>query len=299
MTVLRGDIASHLEYGIKTNFLKSIKSATPMRNAIAQEVSSDGKAETYADLGTPSMPVETIDTPNITGVHEVSLIVTNKDYDLTIKVSHNAINDARVGNLDNWARQAGLQFIRHQDKICFEALNTGDLATSLPGYDGKRLFANDHFDENAVDVTPQDNLLALGGLTTANYKTARVAALRFLDARGEECNYNFNTLIVPPELENEAAQITDNAWAFGTANREINPYNGARRIVTPYLDTTAWILVAGDEMVKPLIFQMRQAPQLTVWDDENAPEGGMRYFKWSSRYAVAPAEWRTAIMGNS
>lgn len=298
MTIYREDIAQHLEYGVRTGFLKGQNTYTPMRSAIAAETTSTGKKEDYADLGTIPMPVETADLPTVRGTHEVSITVTNKDWDITIAISHNAINDDRVGNLDMWARQAGRNFERHMDKLCFLALNAGDGSTYGLCYDGQNLFSNSHADAGAEYTTAQDNLNGLT-LTLDNYETVSVAANLFMDGRGEYVGYNHDLLIVPPALRRTGAQIVDNEWAYDTGNRERNPYNGDRMMVIPWLDATAWFKVASGEMVKPIIFQLRQAPDLSVWDNEMAAEGGVRYYKFFARYYIGYGDWRTAICGNS
>lgn len=298
MAIFREDVAQQLAYGIRTGFLKGMKTYVPMRSAIAMETQSSGKSEDYADLGTVPMPVETVDMPSVRGTHEVSLTVTNKDWDITIGITHNAINDNRVGNLDAWARQAGRNFERHKDKICFLALNAGDGSTYGLCYDGLSFFDNSHVDQGAEYTTVQDNKFALT-LNLDNFETVHVAAQQFRDGRGEYVGYDYDLLIVSPTLKRVASQIADNEWAYDTANRERNPYRGTKAMVIPWLDSTAWFNVASQEEVKPIIFQNRQAPQLTVWDDEMAAEGGVRYYKWHARYYVGYGDWRTAAMGNS
>lgn len=299
MAIFREDVAAHLEYGIKTGFLKGQKTYTPVRQLIAQETTSSGKQEDYADLGAVPMPVEYADMVQVRGTHEVSLTITNKDWEVTIGITHNAINDNRVGNLETWARQAGRNFEKHMDKLVFLALNAGDGTTYGKCYDGLSLFNDSHYDPGAEYTTTQDNKYALT-LSLDNFETVKVAAARFKDGRGEYVGYDHDLLIVPPDLERIAAQITGNEWAYDTANREINPYNGkVRMLVNPWLDTTAWFLVASGEIVKPIIFQLRQAPKLSIWDDEKAAEGGVRFFKFHARYYVGYGDWRTAIMGNT
>lgn len=300
MTIFRQDIATHLTYGVKTGFLKGQKTYTPVRSAFVRETTSTGKSEDYSDVGTVPMPVAYDDMVQVRGTHEVNLTITNKDYEITIGISHNAINDDRVGNLDTWARQAGRNFEKHMDKLCFLALNAGDGTTYATGYDALSLFNNSHFDPGAEYTTVQDNLYDLA-LSIDNFETVRVAAKQFKDGRGEYVGYDHNLLVCSPALERIAKNITGNEAAMDTSNNEMNPYAGQVRgpLVSPYFDSTAWVVVAQDEIVKPIILQIRQQPVFVTWDDEKLGEGGVRFFKFHARYNVGVGDWRTVVMGKS
>jgi phage major head subunit gpT-like protein len=300
MTIFRNDIAGRLGYGVRSGFLKGQKTYTPVRSAFVRETTSTGKDEDYSDVGTVPMPVAYDDMVQVRGTHEVTLTITNKDYEITIGISHNAINDDRVGNLDTWARQAGRNFEKHMDKLCFLALNAGDASTYGLCYDGQNLFSASHADSGAEYTTAQDNQYGLT-LSLDNFETVRVAGQNFLDGRGEPVMMDYDLLIVPPALERIALNITGNPQAYDTANREENPYAGMmkRPLASTYLDATAWFLVASMEIVKPIILQIRQQPMLTMWDDERQGEGGVRYFKFHGRYNVGYGDWRTVLMGNT
>lgn len=298
MTIFRQDVAQHLEYGIRTGFLKGMKAYVPLRTPFTRETASTGKDEDYADLGVVPMPTETLDVPTIKGLHEVKLTITNRDWDLTVGITHNAINDDRTGDLDMWARQAGRQFERHKDKRCFQALNGGDGTTYGLCYDGQNFFSNSHTDAGAEYTTAQDNLNALT-LSIDNYETVEVASNNFVDGRGEYTGFMYDLIVGAPALKRTIAQITDNEWAYDTANNERNPYQGTKGLISPYFDATAWVLVASQEEAKPIILQIRQEPMLDVWDDLMAAEGGVRYYRWFARYDVGYGDWRLANMGNT
>lgn len=300
MTIYRQDIAAHLNYGVRTGFLKGQKTYSPVRSAFVRETASTGKQEDYSDVGTVPMPVSYDDMVQVRGTHEVNLTITNKDYEITIGISHNAINDDRVGNLDTWARQAGRNFEKHMDKLCFLALNAGDTSTYGLCYDGLTLFNNSHVDSGAESQTAVDNLNALS-LSLDNFETVWVAGQSFTDGRGEYVMYDHNLIITSPSNKRIARNIAENMEAYDTANREMNPYAGdiKKPLISPWLDSTAWFVVAADEIVKPIILQIRQQPQMVTWDDEKLGEGGVRYYKFHGRYNVGYGDPRTVIMGNT
>lgn len=322
--ITRTDVLAHLEASVRTGALKGSKGYTPIRSVFTREHPSDGAYEEYTDMGDPPWPVqgagkqgdggtdgrtgsEEVNRMNaggsirVVGGEERSLKVNNLDWYTAIGIKHNAINDDRAGDLENWARSSLSQFEKHKDYECFRALNTGAAATFGNGYDGLTFFNDSHLDPDAEYQTAQDNSYALA-LSLDNYETVKVAGAAFKGSRGQPVGLNHNLLIVPPDLERTAFQISANREAYDTANREANPYAGATNIlVAPggWLDATAWFAIDNSiDGSMPINLQVRQQPRLVMWDDETQ-EDAVRYFKIHARYTVFFGDWRTAIQGNT
>lgn len=323
--ITRKDIAAHLEANVRTGFLLGMKEYTPLRAAFTREVPSDGAFEVYTDMGTSPWPTQNagkagaggtdsrIGAPQVNQINagrqitvwgggEVALKVNNLDYEIAIGVTHNAIDDDKAGDIETWARQAARTFQKHKDYLAFSALNSGAATTNFGAcYDGGAFFAATHVDPNASYQTAQDNEYAVA-LSLDNFETVKVAAGKVLDGQGQPAGLNHNLLVVPPDLERIAAQITLNREALDTGNRELNPYAGSVRGLTApggWLDTTAWFVIDPNDLVKPLLLQNRQEAALSIVDDEFAGDGGVRYFIWKARYAVAYGSWRHAFQGNT
>ena len=322
--ITRTDILTHLERGVRVGFTVGMKSYTPLRDGFVKEQPSDGAFESYVDMGALPWPMaggglagsggtdprtgaETTGGLSeggpivVLGTEERSMIIYNRDWYVAIGVYHSAINDNRAGNLEAWARNAAVRFQQHMDFLAFDALNKGETTTDYgKAYDGLSMFNDAHVDRGAEYTTAQDNKYAVA-LTLDNFETVKVASSKYRDGRGQPVGLNHRLLIVPPELERVAAQITRNEAVYNTANREMNPYAGTTRyIVAPggWLDSTAWYLIDDSMPEKPIVFQMRQQPQLVTWDD-HTQGSGVRYFKWLARYTVAYGDWRLAIQGNT
>lgn len=321
--ITRGGMLVHLERGVRRGFLKGAKAYVPQRSAFAREAPSDGAFETYTNLSDHPWPVNnagevgykstdartgagitgSLDegrSIRIVGAAERGLIVYNVDWEVSIGITHNAINDDRAGELLDWAESAGQRFEQHKDYLAFAALNGGDGSTYGRAYDNLTFFNDAHLDPGAEYQTSQDNSYALS-LSFTNFKTVKIAASKFLDSRGQPVGYNHNLLIVPPDLEEEGAQVARNIEKSGTANRDINPYAGSvNLLVAPggWLDSTAWYVVAAGQLEKPINLQVRSEPQLVTWDDETQGNG-VRYFKWVARYNVFYGDWRLAAQGNT
>lgn len=321
--ITRTDVAAHLEHGVRAGFLAAIKAYAPMRAPFCAESPSDGAFEIYADMGDIPWPNHVSGqggyggsddrtgaektsglleggSVTIVGGEERGIIVYNDGWEITMGIYHDAINDNRVGNLEIWARSAGQRFEQHKDYLAFAALNGGDGTTYGKCFDGLSLFNDSHVYPKAEYTTAQDNSYALA-LSLDNFETVRVAGSNLKDSRGQPLRLVHNLLVHSINLERTAAQIVGNQEAYDTANREMNPYAGQTRgLMAPggWVDTTFWALIDDTLGEKPLMLQMREGPNLYTWDD-HTQGGGIRYFKWYARYAIAYAYWPAAIMGNS
>lgn len=322
--ITRTDIAAHLDAQVRIGFTVGATGYRPMRSAFVEEFPSTKAFELFADLGDQPWPVQnggklgssgtdartgaqiTGDLhmgaqPQVFGTSERAILVYPVDWEVTVGVTHNAINDDSTGDLEGWARGASLQFEKHKDYMSFAALNGGDGTTYGLCYDGLYFFSNSHVDPGAEYTTVQDNLYGLT-LTLDNFKAAKIAASKFLDSRGKPKGLNHSLLVVPPDLEYEAFQIASNPNAYDTGNNERNPYSGRTQVlVAPggFVDTTSWFLVDPTGPRKPIMLVVRQQPQLAIVDNELAGDGGVRYYKWHARYNFVYGDWRLALMGNS
>ena len=298
--MISGQVPKHLVQGARAGFLQALKDTPQQWRTIANEFPMSAKAVDLVDLGAAPMPVESGAGLTIQDFIEKTLQVKPKDWDITVYYSHNAMMDDQTGTLERRVRGAGTNFNKHMDKLIFQALNAGDAATYGLCYDGQYFFDTDHVDKGGHYQTNQSNKSAVS-LTLDNFEAAWVAATNFLDDQGEIAGNVPNLLIVPPAYKREAAQIADNREAYDVANRAINPWSGeVRYIVSPYLDSTSWFLVAGNEAVKPLMLVMREQPNLqSAWFDPAKPDGGHYCFKFFARYYVAYSDWRVAYQGNT
>lgn len=298
--IVRTDIAKSLEYGGRAQFLEAARAWPSNRALIASPATSTGKQETYIGLGAHPMPVKARGEAQVRGLNEYGITIVNEDWEVTLGVFHNAINDDRVGHVLPWMRSAGMRFEQAMDKRCFQALDGGDGSTYGLCYDGNEFFDTAHKDVGAEYTTNQANL-GTSTLTLDNFNTIWVLAKALKDARGEFVDMPFDLLIVPPALMVMASQLCDNNLAYDTANREINPYEGKfRYIVNPNMGSASWVISCSLLPEKPIIFQLREAPKLTVWDDDMVvQEGGIRYFKWTARYEVGYGDWRISYMGKT
>ena len=324
--ITRTDIRAHLDYGVKTGFVLGTKSYTPLRTPFCGSEPSTGAFELYADMGPVGWPrqnagtigsggtdsrtgapqagdLQSGESVTVTGGYENSMMVFNVDWEIVKAVTQNSIDDDRTGNLETWARSAGMRYEKHKDYLAFNALNNGESITAAigPCYDGLSLFNDSHVDKGAIYTTVQDNKLATI-LTLANFNSAYIAGSKFRDGDGQPVGLSHDLLIYPTDLRDIAKQIVDNPEKAGVGNRDINPNFGevvGLKAPGGWLDTTAWFIVDASMPEKPIFLQIRKEPLLEILVDPLAGDGGVRYYKFHARYQIACGDWRLIVEGNS
>jgi phage major head subunit gpT-like protein len=299
--MISGDVPTFLLAAARTGFLTTADPKVPAYTEIASTFNMDGKTGNIVDLGAAPMPQRSVGGPRFGDFIEKALKnVEPLDWEIPVGISYNAVKDDRTGTLEQKARSAGENFQLHLAQLCFKALNDGEATTNFgAGYDGLSFFNDSHVDKGANYTTAQDNKLATV-LSLANFTAARGAAMKFRNDQGMFPEYNYNLLVVPPELETLAWQITTVRGGSDDSTKG-NPFAGnTKYMVTTQFDATAWVLVAGGLSIKPIIVVLREAPNLqSAWFDPKAPDGGMFYFKFYARYNHVYGDWRTAILGNT
>ena len=296
---LSGNVPNHMIIGARTGFLNAIKTTPMPWQQVAGQLPMGSHAVDLVDLGAAPMPIEGSPVEQNSLVERV-LQVTPRDWSTVVKVSYNALADDQTGTLDRRVRSAGERFQQHMNNLVFKALDAGDAATYGLCYDGNEFFDNAHVDKGAAYTTGQDNVSALA-LSLDNFATVFNASALFRDDQGEFVEHNYDLLVVPPALRQIAAQIAENQEAYDTGNRERNPFSGVvRYLVSPQMNTTAWVLAASGESFKPLYLAMREQPNLQdAWFDPRGADGGSYNFKFYARYNVVYGDWRLAHMGNT
>lgn len=298
---ISGNVPQHLVVGARTGFLAALPKINLPYQKLAEIITLTAASTGLVDIGAAPMPMESKGRNQVQDFVERSMSLVPKNWEITVGISQNAIDDDQTGQLERKVKSASENFQRWINNQVFKALNDGDATTNFGAcYDDLSFFNGNHVDKGADYQTVQDNVAALV-LSLDNFETVKVAANKFLDDRGEAVGYGFDTLIISPELERIAAQICKNADAYDTGNRELNPYAGVTSyIVSPKFDTAAWVLAAANESAKPILIGQRKAPELqSAWFDPNGPDGGVNYFKFFARYVFVYGDWRLASMGHS
>ena len=246
-----------------TLFNKAFEGVTPLYDKIATVTPSTTDAETYAWLGDIPGMREWIGEREIQNLTGSDYTIKNKDFELTVGVDRNAVEDDKIGLYNPSIQMLGQSAALHPDELVFELLADG--FTKLC-YDGKPFFSAEHMvgKKKVANMTKAK-------LTLEAYIAARAAMMSLTNAKGRALNLVPDTLVVPPALEAAARDILVADFINGTKN---TMQGTAKPLVVPQLagHDAAWYLLCTSRPIKPLIYQQRKKAQLvskTAETDDN------------------------------
>lgn len=265
-----------LTKAINIAFAKATLDFTKMGTVVYDDaytvVPSTKSSETYKWLGELPVMREWKDEKTISGLKDSTYTLTNKNWEATLAVDTNTLEDDEVGIIMPKIQTLALEAIRHKNRLISELVKNG---TTNLAYDGQAYFAN---------RTTNDNLLAGTGTSTAqilaDLNTARSTMWKFVDDAGEPFQFPLDTVICPPELETVFRQIMQSTTAVNaTASGVVNPFSGIikKLIVDPRLtDVNDWYGACTQMPIRPFFYQERKAPALVTMDKDTDPERFMR-----------------------
>ena len=250
---------------------------------------SGSERKTYAWLAQlPSMR-KWIGEKQVQNLAARSYEVTNGDFEQTVGIDRNKIEDDDFGVYSQWAEAQGQAIARFADEQMTAALIAGTTTTC---YDGQFFFDTDHpvnLDDSSAGTYA--NLLTTTPLTQANYATAKAAMRSFRGESGKSLQVKPTVMMVGPSNEQKAKEIikaTSIAQVFGSNTAAAAPENvfkgDVELVVNEYLidDTAgAWYLFSTDR-IQPLIWQVRKAPiRIPITDPTNPNVFNLRTFLYS------------------
>ncbi len=244
--------------GLKTVFNNALKAQAGNWQATAMEVQSNTKSEDYAWLRRFPMMRKWIDEKSVKSLEAGQYTAVNEDWETTIVVKRNDIEDDILGIYNTQAQMAGDSAGELHDIIVDSLKNTAFIST---GIDGQFFYDADH-EVNGASVSNVMNI-ALNtsnpATAEASYGAARTGIMKFKDEEGMPLRLIPDTLEVPPALE---AMATKLLTADKLDDNSPNPYKGtAKLLVNAGLTSdTAWFLHVTSKAVKPFIVQMRKRP---------------------------------------
>jgi phage major head subunit gpT-like protein len=244
--------------GLKTIFNNALKAQPGNWQATAMEVPSSGAIEDYAWLSRFPMMRKWVGEKFIKSLEAGKYTAVNEDWETTIAVKRNDIEDDRLGIYNTQAQMAGDSASELND-IIVDSLKNGAF-TGL-GIDGQYFYDTDHTVKGASVSNKITAVLssATPAAAAAGYGAARLAIMKFTDDEGMPLRLVPDTLEVPPALEAMAKKLLE---ADKLEDNSPNPYKGtAKLLLNPALTSdTVWFLHVTTKAVKPFIVQMRKKP---------------------------------------
>lgn len=162
--------------------------------------------------------------------------------------------------------------------------------TNAKIYDDKALCAADHPYEGGLSGT-QSNLVT-GALSDTTLKTAITLMRGMKDNGGKQIVFMPDTLIVPPQLEWLAIELTKSAQKVGTSDNDINSLAGRLKVfVYDYLtDTDAWFVADSKRM--NINFFWRIKPEFEKSKDS---DNFVAKYNGRMRYSYGVSDWKGLV----
>ena len=270
-----------------TIFNKAFEGQHPTYEKVATVVPSTSESETYAWLGDIPGMREWIGEREIQNLSGSAYVIRNKDFELTVGVDRNAVEDDKIGLYNPSIQMLGESAALHPDELVYGLLANGFTEKC---YDGKAFFATDH----PVGKDKASNK-GTAKLSMDAYKTARTSMMSLKNSKGRPLALVPDLLVVPPALEADARDILVADFINGTKNT----MQGTAEIhVEPRLASdSAWFLLCTKRPVKPLIYQQRKKAKFvskTNETDDNVFMGKKFIYGADSRGNAGFGFWQMA-----
>jgi phage major head subunit gpT-like protein len=283
----------------QTAFTEADKKAAWRNLCLIMDSFSDKESYNWLEA-VPSMS-EWLDERAVYGLSAKGYEITNRNYEGTIAVDRNTLEDDKYALIAPRVRQLATRCMNHPAKLIFQLLNAG---ISTKTYDGVNFFdtARTFGDSGTIN-----NIVTSGAYAADEAKIRTgiglaVALMRsFKDNRGEYLDLVPDTIVCNPVMEIKvrsalAPAITGSVRPEAELIRNI--------IVSPYLTSGAtaghdYFLLDTENELKPMLFQMRKKPTFVALDKPDSEQNFMKrlvYYGVEGRYAAALLEPRAAVM---
>jgi phage major head subunit gpT-like protein len=266
-----------LQQSFNALFQQSLQGVTPLWPQVAMEVLSTHKQELHQWLGRVPQMIEWIDVKNVKVLRGMGMTITNKDFEATIAVDRNDIEDDMLGMYQPRIRELSVRAALHPDKLLSLKRQAG---TTDLCYDGKAFYSDTHVEG---DSGTNDNLLGGTGTTSSalatDFRTARATLMGFKDDQGEPfiepamitgASGAQWMITCPPGLYGSFEELQKAVLLSNTTNVLVNSFT---LIVDNRLtDVNDWYLDYIGGIIKPFIKQTRRALAFVSLTDPNSTE---------------------------
>lgn len=247
-------------YGaFNTLFNKVLGETKTTWEKIATRVPSSTGEESYKWLGNIPKMREWIGDRQIQNLAAHDYTVKNKDFELTVGVDRNDIEDDCIGLYTPMIQTVAQSAATFPDDLTFDVLKAGFTEKC---FDGKPFYSKEHIigKKSASNLSDKK-------LTMESYAAARTLMMSLTDEFGRPLRLVPNLLFVPPALEGKGREIL----LAEQINGSTNTYKGTAVLeVAPELadEPLAWFLLCTTMPIKPIIYQERKAPKFVSLDKD-------------------------------
>lgn len=294
----RKDIPSLLTAGLQTIFQKGYDGVATIYQTITTEVPSTKASEDYGWLGSTPGLTEWKNERAPKSLIENGFTLKNKDYEASIAVDRNAIDDDQYGMIKMRVQSMAVAAKKSFDRELVSVIEGNGLC-----YDGQNFFDTDH---SEGESGTQSNYQASSYALAIDKVKLIITAMRgFKDDKGVVAGINPSHIMVPTGLEFTAKELFDPTYVSVTIDPSKATLKGLLAvIVNPYLANagtvanSAYYVLDMTQPVKPFVFQNRKNLEFVALDKPSDVDFFMRktlYYGVDARFAFGFGDWRCAF----
>lgn len=291
-----------LTKGLRSEFFIRFDAATAYFQDLATRIQSNSDSETYKWLGSIPRMREWGTGRVARGVNTESYSIENLKYEATLEVDRDEISDDKTGQIRIRIGELAERAATHKDYLVSQLLINGDSA-GFNSYDGVSFFADNHVsgtsgsqdNKRESDASDPDN--ATVDEFREGLRGAIGTMMGYKDDQGDPMSISATGLVcvVPTTMYLTALEAISATVVSSTTN----VLSGAARVIAfPWLtDQSKWYLLKTDGVVRPFIFQDREAVEFTALTEDS--DEGFRREKFlygvRARYRMAYGYWQFAV----
>lgn len=232
---------------------------------VATETTSKGAVQKYPINGTLPRMREWLGERQYERLARYAYSLVNRKFEQSVEIDMDDFEDEQMGGYEMLIAEMGRQAEEWKADLVLDALAAGETRTC---YDDTPFFSGSHPIPGGGGTFA--NLVTGMPLTQANFETAMTSTMLVVGRDGRTMSFRNGTplLVVPAQLRSAALSIVAvQKLASGADNPN---YKAADLLVLPDLgvrggtSASDWYLLDVNGAVKPLILQLRMAPELRV-----------------------------------
>lgn len=305
MALNRGDIPNLLLSGLRTEFQNGYNTPMPdIYKQVCMTIDSKKATEVYGWLGSTPKMRQWIGERAPKGMFEHNFSLSNKDFEATIEVDRNAIDDDQYGQIKLRASQLGQEARRYYDEYLATVIEAGG---STACYDGQNFFSTTHSENISGTQSNAPSASSAYAISTAAnclsvLKLVSSAMSLLKDDSAKFAGITLTHVMIPTGLEWVMREAFDPTFRGGGETSATNWAKGrVQIIVNPFLTNAAtnansnvyWLDLS--KPVKPFIFQNRKDPEFVSLDKPDNHEVFMRrklFYGVDARFEMGFGDWR-------
>jgi phage major head subunit gpT-like protein len=219
-------------------------------------------------------------------------IATPVEFARGIQVERKLFDDDQYNVMNQRPRALARAAFRTRQQHAADLFNnaTSVVTTFYNNSEGVSLGSNSHTTTSGASTANGFDNLTTAALTAVAVQAARIQMRGFRGDQAERISVMPDTLLVPPDLEEAAFEITASSGKVDTADNNRNVHEGRYKVIDwEYLnDTNNWFLIDSSLKEEQLFWTDRIAIEFAMIDFDTLVAKWRGYM----RYAMAHTDWR-------